>query len=410
MSPVEVQEATQTESIPCENRPEKTFNLKGQEVSLDEYREGVFQSLKKNGNTSIHPEAILGFVNGSHVDFKEYDKVGFHHPKEKSYYDLAKEDEKFIEILEGIRFSESIEDPITIYLHEVNENTRHIVCVDGATRLSCIGYLRKDNPDIFKRVAVSVFRGSIEEAKASMVRRNLENRTRPLTSYEKMQAVVRFSKSGWTNEEIAERLGQNPDTYAPSIHAIIQTGRGLITPLKNAFRNGKMTMHAATQSAKLSQDEQGKIADKVEQGEKVTGKEVSKKNTTTNIRILPKLANFTADMESFEKHLKKKGWLDDETLEKSFNDTWNGLQDLYDRLAEKEKIEKKSQESEAIQLKETEKEEKRLVKEKTKAEKQAKRDQEKAEKKADREKIKAEKKAAKQREREVLQAAGQTVT
>ena len=78
--------------------PSKTFTLKGQEVSLDEYREGVFQSLKKNGNTSIHPEAILGYVEGSHVDFKLYDNIGFNHPKEKSYYELAKGDEKFLEI------------------------------------------------------------------------------------------------------------------------------------------------------------------------------------------------------------------------------------------------------------------------------------------------------------------------
>ena len=276
------------------------------EVSLEEYREFMFAKLRKHGNAIIHPEAIIGFRVGNHLDFKPYDKLGFVHPKSTEYYDKTRQDPQFMEIFEGIKASGQLDDPIMVYCYDKSDTERFILCVDGATRLSIVGYLRGENPDAFRRVPVMLFRGNYEEARACMVRRNLEGRIRPLTGYETMMSFVRFQSWGWSDKDIAERIGKNPATYAPQVKAILDASKRLVPSLQTAMKEGLISLYTAVQASAVNNEKQAELARKLKDGEKIHGRQINRENPKRNIRIAPRLEAFQKTLSEIEGNLKEK--------------------------------------------------------------------------------------------------------
>lgn len=276
----------------------------GKEMTLDEYQEKVFKTLTNRGVASIMPEALLGFQVGNHVDFSTYTELELTHPKEhdpkgRNYYDLEQADPHFLEIFEGIENSGEIEDPIIVYPHETSEGEKFLVITDGATRASIIGYLKGKNPDVFKRIPIQKSKAkTLDEARAEMVKRNLEGRYRMLTGYETMQSIGRFAKWGWTNEEILERLSR-PKTWMPQLVSLRKCSENLIPEAAELYRDGKIKTSAAVAISKEPAERQEatvkEIKEKIQSGKKVTGEGIKGKQVkegTRKINPISRVENF----------------------------------------------------------------------------------------------------------------------
>ena len=307
------------------------------DLPLDKFVPAMVEKMKKTSSISIPPEAIMGFRVGNHLDFEPYEALGFDHPKDHKYYNRDNEDPKFIEILEGIKASEQLDDPLLVY-PLVTEKGSFILVLDGATRTSIIAYLRENNPDLFKRVEVKVFRGSLEEAKAAMVRRNMEGRVRPLNDCEMMEAIVRFNKWGWTDAETCERIGRDPKKYTPIISQYRVTAQNLIPELIQALKEGKIARQTAFESAKLTTDEQKAIATKIGTGEKVTSQSVSSTNETKKFRPIPRINRIETTMEEIMIGLKgqRLGTSCKESFDKVIEALAQFRSDVEEKMAEKE--------------------------------------------------------------------------
>jgi len=222
----------------------------------------------------------------------------------------------------------------------VNDDGSSILVLDGATRTSVIGYLRKKNPDIFKRVEVKVFRGTLEEAKAAMVRRNMEGRVRPLTDVEMMDAIVRFNKWGWTDAETCERIGRDPKKYTSIISQYRVTAESLIPELREALKNGKIARQTAFEAAKLNEDEQKEFAKKISAGEKVTSKNVSSTNETKKFRPIPRLNRMETTMDEIMIGLKAQrlGTACKESFDKVMKALAEFRADVEEKMGEKTEV------------------------------------------------------------------------
>lgn len=304
-----------------------------QELTMNEYRALVAKRLKKSGMVQIFPTALMGFREGECVDFDPYNELGFPHPKAVNggaYYDRETGDPTFLSIYNGIESASIIDDPILVYPYE-HEGELHLVIVDGATRASVIGYLRTD--EVFHRVPVSLFRGTPEEARAAMVRRNLDDRERRMTGFEKTVALRNLSKAGWTIQEIVERL-HRPKSWQATAHLIITAANNAIPALWKAFEQGQMSLHAfqnaagtkegepvpeaeqkaaAAEAKKLAAGGQtltGKKAKAATKGDK--GKANREINPMNRLRqfhddVMPKIEAFLKDRRLFSKVNKTEG-------------------------------------------------------------------------------------------------------
>jgi len=255
--------------------------------------------------TIIEPELIFGWKEGEVIDFNEYEKIGFYHPKEKSTYSM--DNQFFQELYDLIKEREEIDDPIILYPYSV-EDSYVLVVIDGATRLSIVSKVRNENPDFFKMIPVRYFNGTVEEAMGEMIRRNLENRTRPLTSYELVEAIKRFVNSNWNNNEISERLGIN-SVRVSQIRNAIESCQS--EGLKTAFKENpdKMKLSTFLAACKNPVDEQNKVAEKVLSGTKVKEREVKKTKWSPD-KICKRVDTFlSTEIEEWDIFLKEKEML-----------------------------------------------------------------------------------------------------
>jgi hypothetical protein len=325
------------------------------ELTMAEYRALIAKRLKKSGTVLAFPTALLGFREGDPVDFEPYNELGFPHPKavnNGAYYDRENGDPTFMNIYNGIEAAEIIDDPILVYPYE-HDGQLDLVIIDGATRTSIIGYLRTS--EVFHRVPVSLFRGTPDEARAAMVRRNLENRERRMTGYEKTVAIHGLHKAGWTVQEIVERLHQKK-SWGATAHLIITAANHAIPALWKAFEMGSLSLNAFQKSAGTKDGEPVPEADQkvaaaealrlAKEGKTLTGEKAKaatkgKKdkanreiNPVNRIRkfhddVMPQIESFLKDRRLFSKINKSGDGPMDVGL---FSATCNGLVHLSDEI------------------------------------------------------------------------------
>lgn len=311
--------------------------------SVEAYRDAMCERMLSGKNlTSIQPDALLGFNAGSPLNFEEYEKVGFTHPKNHNYYNLTFNDEgevigdpRMLAIYDGIRLSGEIDDPLVVYPY--NHNGENLILVlDGATRASAIAYILQDNAKAFDRVPIRIFKGTEQEAMAEMVRRNLPDHGRPLNDIEIMQAIKRFVTAGWSKDEISDNLGQDRVKWRPILDQYILAGEKLIPDLVEAWEKGLISRSAAFESAKSTVEEQESIAETVNSGQKVTGANVKKRNAERGDmrykQTLTTLANKFSPESTGDNASQLAGFLAKNRLKSKYSERMDDIRSLIEAL------------------------------------------------------------------------------
>lgn len=221
------------------------------------------------------PEVLFGWNSNPHwpgLDLAQYDRKDYPHPREQDYY--SAESERIKQLVEGLSISGDT-DPIEVF---VDMDMHEIIVLDGASRCAAISIIRQSDPDAFKRIRMQVFRGSRQEAIARMVAANMGDRRSELTLMQISRTTRKWYKSGWTLEEICQRLGK-PESWkgelsriiklsdaCPEMIAQIETGELCKTKAldmadlppgvqKDALTSGKKLTKASIRRAKRSQAE-----------------------------------------------------------------------------------------------------------------------------------------------------------
>jgi len=313
--------------------------------SVEDYRKEVHgKILKKASSLSvINPIALMGFHSGEPIDFKLYESLGFNHPKSHDYYKLtfnengdAQGDSRLVDIYNGILQKGIIDDPIIVYPLN-REGSTDILILDGATRTTCISYIIQKNPELFKKIPITVFVGTEDEAKAEMVRRNLSERSRCLSDVEVMYSIRNFINMGWTKNEISERLGKDQIKWRPILDNYIKASESLIPELVKSWEEGKLNRSAAFEAAKATVEEQESVAEIINKGDKVKGSDIRKKNSEKR-EMRPK-QRLTTVAELFDKDGELSGFLASKGLKEQFDDklanVFNVINSLRDEIESK---------------------------------------------------------------------------
>lgn len=277
----------------------------------------IAELIRSGGAGNIPPEVIHGYKTGAPVNFNLYDEIGFHHPKRKAYYDglynLKRADSAIVNIYEGIKTKGTIDDPLIVYVVGAGSDAKLIV-LDGATRLSCISFIRNEDPSAFKTVPVILFKGSRDEARVEMVRRNREGNSRPLDCDELAEAIRRFQKWGWTDEEIRERLSI-PERSKQLISKYLNLYDNGIPELKQVLRAGMVSLHAAFTIARLPSKKQMAQVKKIQQGKKITVKEAESANNDRVVKkVTQRFNNIDNARQDIEMYCSKNGLMSDRMM------------------------------------------------------------------------------------------------
>lgn len=207
----------------------------------------------RRGLGGVYTDLILGFRPGNYIDFSQYAAIGLQHPKVESYYDIHNADPDFMYILEGIKKSGRLWSPPMIYLYQTSDGRQHLVCLDGATRLSCIGYIRQHNPEAFKRIDIQLFRGNYKQAVSAMSALNMTH-ARDLSLWEKARhSRWLLETNGFALEAIAEALRSD---VAFVKQVLTLTGSQATSALQQALHNGLLKPRKAFEIAALAPDAQ----------------------------------------------------------------------------------------------------------------------------------------------------------
>ena len=259
--------------------------LLGEKNEIEEIEiEEIEKKLKKNGIINAEPELILGWNIGESLNFDQYSDLGFHHPKMAERYSLN--DPGFSSIYDGIIESGQFDDPILVYVKKDLE-VSYLLVLDGATRLSVAAIARSRNPESFVRIPMKLFRGTEQEAKIEMARRNWTGHQRSMTPYEEMKFVEQLIKWGWNPSEIAQKM-QRGGTFVQTIYNLKKMSESLIDEVKDLLREGKINRTCAIEASSLSQIEQKLLVDSIKKGEKINVNELKKKSINHKQINLPK--------------------------------------------------------------------------------------------------------------------------
>jgi len=270
-----------------------TFYLNDQEFdNVDAAREATvaYMAAHPNETVMVSPEVLLGFTVGGPVNFHAHKAAGLRHPKTDWYYNMevrnvASEgkpedlryfgDPKFIELFTNIRANAKLNehDPILVYAVD-----GQIGILNGATRTSIVGYSIADEPEKFLKVPVKPFSGSIENARGVMISSNDAGNFRTLTPYEKMEAVYHLKEdnANMTDADVCIALGQDPNTYQPTVSLMRKVRREASADMLKQFEVGNTNFNVLKQMVdeKMPKSKQKEIAARIENGEKITAKDV----------------------------------------------------------------------------------------------------------------------------------------
>lgn len=264
--------------------------------------------LKKNGTMQIEPEEIFGFRVGRPLDFDSYAKVGFKHPRTPEYYnltDLSKAHPQIAAYYSGILEAKAIDDPIEVYADTENR----LICLDGASRLACIAFIKAKHPEMFGKIPVTIFKGDAESAKIRMIRRNWIENKKPLTDFEFMQSVAGLANSGMTPQQICAGLGRN-NSYLPTVYNIIKCMKNLIPDWIPFLRDGDISRDVAVKLAECKPEDQKAQLMKYAETGVVKSKEIEARNTNKKTRVGPILDAMDQNITRLITHVESTGLVD----------------------------------------------------------------------------------------------------
>lgn len=250
----------------------------------------------------IDPTVLFGWREGEALDVRAYSSMRLQHPKDPDFYDSLSQtvpDPEIWSIYKGIRDSGGVDDPILVFLHRENRNKPYeIFVLDGATRSSCISYLRSEKPGSFQTIAAKLFEGSLTQARGEMIRRNLESRSRILKPYELVNAVGNLVAAGVNEFEAARLCG-------------IESRSGLAKNCINVFKDAKTSLLKALEeeiftiqeAARLSRLPESKQNDQVENARQGKTVRFDGKDEQAPKKALPKFSSELRICRGIEKKL-----------------------------------------------------------------------------------------------------------
>lgn len=218
----------------------------------------------------VPPEVLLGFRVGTHLDFAPYDLLGMRHPKAENgatYYKLGskhKEAPKFAAICSGIERNMCIDTPVLIWIYEDDKGGVELVVLDGASRVSSIGYIRSKYPSSFRLIPIHLFEGTRDAAIVEMTRRNLPGRARDLTPEEAFHQVIFHHKADMPLRKIAEMLGFNESTGAEQASMIVQLDGKAGRKVLQAYFKRRITLRTAVEISRRPEMEQEAMLKEIE--------------------------------------------------------------------------------------------------------------------------------------------------
>lgn len=250
----------------------------------------------------IDPTVLFGWREGESLNVRAYTDMRLQHPKDPDFYDSLSStvpDPEIWTIYKGIRDNGDVDDPILVFLHrEDRKSPYEIMVLDGATRVSCISYLREKNPKKFQTIPVRLFEGSLTEARGEMVRRNLEARSRVLKPYELVQAVGNLVEAGVEEFEAARLCGiENRSGLARNC---INVFEGAGPALLKALKDEVFTIQQAARLSRLAESKQNTQVQNALEGKVV---HYDGKSGATPVKNLPKHSGQLRICRSIEKGL-----------------------------------------------------------------------------------------------------------
>jgi hypothetical protein len=225
-----------------------------------ETKDQAIEALLASGGMPIQidPSVLFGWREGEALDVRAYAAVDLHHPKDHDFYDSLHHsvpDPEIWTIFKGIRDSGRVDDPILVFLHRENRQMPYqIFVLDGATRTSCVSFLRGKFPHKFKTLPMCLFEGTLSEAKGEMVRRNLENRSRTLKPAELVYSIGRLLDAGVSEFDAAKICGiESRSGLARNCANIHEKGS---KNLLKALENGIIDIQQAARLSSLPESQQ----------------------------------------------------------------------------------------------------------------------------------------------------------
>lgn len=206
----------------------------------------------------VDPSVLFGWREGFALDVRAYAERDLQHPKDPDFYDSLEHtvpDPEIWGIYKGIRDSGQVDDPILVFLHrEDRKSPYEIFVLDGATRTSCVSFLRGKFPQRFRTIPMQLFEGTLTEAKGEMVRRNLEDRNRTLKASELVYAIGRLIKGGMSEFKAAKLCGiENRSGLSRNCINIFENGS---PDLLKALEEDVLNIQQAARLSRLPKDQQ----------------------------------------------------------------------------------------------------------------------------------------------------------
>lgn len=228
-------------------------------MNKEEQRREAVEKLKASGGdvVFIPPQVILGYSPGRALRLSYYARLNMPHPKPQSYYDSLEEpapDPEIWQIYKGIERSCEIDTPITVYLKTDETREEKILVLDGATRTTCISFVRKNKPNAFKVIPVVLFDGTEDEARREMIMRNVDGRSRALKSHELVDAVGKLHDEGRDEQEIGKVCGINDRSGLTRCCILVHEGAS--SGVRKAMRRGFLDIMQAARLSRLSHEKQ----------------------------------------------------------------------------------------------------------------------------------------------------------
>lgn len=247
----------------------------------------TLERLQKNKTMLIEPEKIHGFRVGKPLDFSAYVKLGWEHPRNPDYYDLSNTenaDPQILAYFNGINQSNAIDDPIEVFI-----DGDKLIVLDGATRLTCIAFIKLGNPERFGKIPVTLFKGTREAARIRMVKRNWDGHKKPLSAFEFAMAVYKLAgeddeDAGLSPQMICEGLGR-PKSYTPYIYRIIKSMRNALPEWKQELFKGEVKLTNFLDISENTEEDQKALLIAHMSGEKITGKKAKKQKSKADVRL-----------------------------------------------------------------------------------------------------------------------------
>lgn len=237
---------------------------------------------KKGSSLLAPPEVLFGWNgNPDHpgLDLAQYDRRGFVHPREQAFY--SADNPRIQQLVEGLTISEET-DPIEVFLDDKGD----IIVLDGASRCCAIAIIRQSNPDAFKRIRMTVYRGDQAAAKVRMLALNMDDRRENLSIMQVARTCKKYVRGwGWEPKEVCRLLGK-PESWTTELNGLISI-LDASPQLIERVESGELCKTNAFEIAKLPQSTQEDILNSGKKITKASLRRAVRKNREANGKSVP---------------------------------------------------------------------------------------------------------------------------